>query len=159
VVVSNPKEVAAEGSRPSARPGPEVRPPYPHQLSSDASGRSPNRGVGPRQRTHWHDAVGVTLLPPTSWRRPEWRSCMQAPCPCPRNWGPQKGLWGPHQQAGGLRLVHQEYGSPSGGPSRRSGGLPHHSHQGSAVGPAPLTATLGCRRAAKCPGEVSRIRG
>jgi hypothetical protein len=42
VVVSNPKEVAAKGSRPSACPGPEVRPPYPHQLSSDASGGSPN---------------------------------------------------------------------------------------------------------------------
>jgi hypothetical protein len=27
VVVSNPKEVATKGSRPSAHPGPEVRPP------------------------------------------------------------------------------------------------------------------------------------
>jgi hypothetical protein len=157
--VSNLKEVAAEGSRLSARHGPEDRPPYPHQPSSDASGGSPNRGEGPRQGTHRRDAVGVALLPPTSRRRPEWRSCMHAPCPCPRNWGPQGGLWGPHQQAGDLRLVHREYGSPGGGPSHRSGGPPPHSHQGLAAGPAPLTATLDCRRAVKCPREASRIRG
>jgi hypothetical protein len=83
---------------------------------------------------------------------------MQAPCLCPRSWAPQEGPWGPHQQARGLQLVYQEYGSPDGGPGRRSGKPPHHSHQGSAAGPAPLTATLGRHRAAKCPGEALRIR-
>jgi hypothetical protein len=151
--VSNLKVVVAEGSRPSARPGPEVWPPYSHQLSSDASGGSPNQGVDPKQKIHRRDAVGVALLPPTSRRRPERRSYLQAPCPCPRNWGPQKEPWGPHRQARDLRPVPWGYGSPSGGPGHRSGGSPHHSHQGSVVRPEPPTATLDCRRAAKYPEE------
>jgi hypothetical protein len=96
-MVSDPKVVVVEGSHPSARPRPVVRPPQSHQLSFDASGGgSPNQGVDPKQKTHRRDTVGVALLPPTSWRRPERRSYLQAPCPCPRNWGPQEELWGPH---------------------------------------------------------------
>jgi hypothetical protein len=60
--------------------------------------------------------------------------------------------WGPPTGAPGMWIL-------GGGPGRRSDGPPHHSHQGSVVGPAPLTATLNYRRAAKCPGEVSKIQG
>jgi hypothetical protein len=51
--------------------------------------RRSNQGVGPKQRTHRCDAVEVAPLPPASWRRPRRRSCMQAPCLCPRSWAPQ----------------------------------------------------------------------
>jgi hypothetical protein len=58
--------VAVEGSRPYTRPGPRGRPPWSHQLSSDASRGSPNQGADPRQKTHRRGAVGVVSLPPAS---------------------------------------------------------------------------------------------
>jgi hypothetical protein len=44
VVAANPMVVVAEDWRASTRPGPGSRPPWPHQLSSDASGGSETRG-------------------------------------------------------------------------------------------------------------------
>jgi hypothetical protein len=91
-VAVDPKVVVAEGSRPSARPRPGGRPSWSHQLYYDASGGSPNQGADPRQKTHRRGAVGVTSLPPASQWHPERKSCSQAPCPCPRRWGPRGEL-------------------------------------------------------------------
>jgi hypothetical protein len=88
-VAMDPKVVVVEGSRPSARSRPEGRPPWSHQLCSDAYGGSPNQGADPRRKTHRSGAVSVASSPPASQRHPERKSCSQAPCPCLRSWGPR----------------------------------------------------------------------
>jgi hypothetical protein len=82
-VAADPKVVVAEGSRPSACPGPGGRPPWSRRLSSNASRGSPNQGADLRQKTHQRGAVGVASVPPASRWHPKRKSRSQAPCPCP----------------------------------------------------------------------------
>jgi hypothetical protein len=101
VEVVDPKMVVGEGSHPSARPGPEDRSPWSHQLFSDASGRSPNQGADPRQKTRRRGAVGAAPLPPTSQQNRERRSRSWIPCPCPRDWGRKRDPGGRIGRPGG----------------------------------------------------------